>query len=214
MNYQYHILSNGIRIIHREVKGAVSHCGLMVNTGSRDEFEHESGLAHFIEHMIFKGTRKRRAYHVLSRIENTGGDLNAFTTKEESCIYASFLSPYYDQTLELFKDVAFNSVFPQKEIEKEKDVIIDEINSYNDSPAELIYDDFEDLIFANHPLGRNILGNIEHVERIKRTDIFRFVKRNYSTEQMVIASVGDIEMSKLVKLITKYFTPIVSDGIT
>jgi len=167
--------------------------------------EHESGMAHFIEHMIFKGTKKRKAYHVLSRIENVGGDLNAFTTKEETCVYASFLSQYYDQSLELFADVAFNSVFPQKEIEKEKDIIIDEINSYNDSPSELIFDDFEELVFKNHPIGRNILGNIKSVNSLKRTDIFRFIKRNYSTNQMVISSVGNIKFSRLIHIVEKYF---------
>lgn len=183
----------------------VSHCGLMVNTGSRDELENESGLAHFIEHMIFKGTRKRKAYHVLSRIENVGGDLNAFTTKEETCVYASFLSNYYDQSLELFADVAFNSTFPQKEIVKEKDVIIDEINSYNDSPSELIFDEFEEQVFKGHPIGRNILGDIDSVNKLKRTDIFRFVKRNYSTSQMVISSVGNIDFKRLVRMVEKYF---------
>ena len=182
----------------------------MVNTGSRDELETESGMAHFIEHMIFKGTKKRKAYHVLSRIENIGGDLNAFTTKEETCIYASFLKPYYDQTLELFADVAFNSVFPQKEIVKEKDVIIDEINSYNDSPAELIFDDFEDLIFKDHPLGRNILGSLKSVQKIKRNDIFRFIKNNYATKQMVISSVGNIQFEKLVRLVEKHFAEVSS----
>ena len=205
MGYQYYILENGIRIVHLEVRGNVSHCGLMVNTGSRDELPNESGMAHFIEHMIFKGTKKRKAYHVLSRIENIGGDLNAFTTKEETCIYASFLSPYYDQTLELFADVAFNSVFPQKEIEKEKDVIVDEINSYNDSPAELIFDDFEELIFNEHPLGSNILGDIEQVQKFRRNDIFRFINRNYSAREMVIASAGNIGFDKLVRLSEKYF---------
>lgn len=205
MGYQYHILKNGIKIIHREVKGNVSHCGLMVNTGSRDELEHESGMAHFIEHMIFKGTKKRKAYHVLSRIENIGGDLNAYTTKEETCIYASFLSPYYNQSLELFADVAFNSTFPQKEMEKEKDVIIDEINSYHDSPAELIFDDFEEMIFKGHSIGQNILGNTKSVEGFKRRDVFRFIKRNYSAHQMVISSVGNIKFKKLVMLIDQYF---------
>ncbi len=205
MEYQYHILKNGIKIIHREIPGKVSHCGLMVNTGSRDETESENGIAHLIEHLIFKGTNKRKAYHVLSRIENVGGDLNAFTTKEETCIYASFLSPYYKHSLELFADVAFNSIFPQKELEKEKDVIVDEINSYNDSPAELIFDDFEDLIFTGHSLGRNILGSINNVKTINRKSIFRFVKTNYSTDQMVIASVGQIKFQKLISLSEKYF---------
>ena len=159
----------------------MAHCGLMVNTGSRDENEQESGMAHFIEHLIFKGTKKRKAYHVLSRIENVGGDLNAFTTKEETCIYASFLQPYYEVSLELFADVAFNSVFPVKELKKEKDIIIDEINSYNDNPSELIFDDFEALLFDGHPLARNILGDIDHVKQFKKQDVLRFVKRNYST---------------------------------
>lgn len=205
MSYQFHILKNGIRVIHREVKGNVSHCGLMVNTGSRDELVTESGMAHFIEHMIFKGTKKRKAYHVLSRIENIGGDLNAFTTKEETCIYASFLSPYYNQSLELFADVAFNSTFPQKEMDKEKDVIIDEINSYNDSPAELIFDDFEEMIFEGHSIGLNILGNSKSVESFSRNDVLRFINRNYSTNQMVISSVGNIDFRKLINLAEKYF---------
>ena len=205
MSYQFATLKNGIRLVHREVDTNVSHCGLMVNTGSRDELLSENGVAHFIEHMIFKGTRKRKAYHVLSRIENFGGDLNAFTTKEETCIYASFLSPYYDQTLELFADVAFNSTFPRKEIEKEKDVIIDEINSYNDSPGELIFDDFEELLFGTHPLGRNILGSLESVGNLRRNDIFRFIKRNYSTQEMVIASVGNVRFDKLLAVVKKYF---------
>ena len=205
MEYQYHQLSNGIKIIHRELPGVVAHCGLMVNTGSRDEAEHENGMAHFIEHLIFKGTKKRKAYHVLSRIENVGGELNAYTTKEETCIYASFLHPYYDVSLELFADVAFNSVFPVKEIKKEKDIIIDEINSYNDSPAELIFDDFEALIFNGHPLAGNILGDTEHVRRFRKKDVLDFVKRKYSTSQMVLASVGQIKFDKLVQLVEKYF---------
>lgn len=205
LSYQYHQLKNGIKIIHKSVEGNVAHCGLMVNTGSRDENTHEHGMAHFIEHLIFKGTKKRKAYHVLSRIENVGGDLNAYTTKEETCIYASFLKPYYDVCLELFADVAFNSVFPLKEIKKEKDIVIDEINSYNDSPSELIFDDFETLIFNEHPLAGNILGNIESVKTFKKQDVFRFIKSNYSTHQMVISSVGQIKFEKLVKLVEQYF---------
>ncbi len=205
VEYQYYTLQNGIKIIHREIRGTVSHCGLMVNTGSRDETENENGIAHLIEHLIFKGTNKRKAFHVLSRIENIGGELNAYTTKEETCVYASFLSPYYKHSLELFADVAFNSIFPQKEISKEKDVIVDEINSYNDSPSELIFDDFEDLIFSGHSLGRNILGSIENVKTITRKDILRFIKSKYSTEQLVIASVGQIKFKKLIRLVEKYF---------
>lgn len=205
MSYQYHTLKNGIKVIHRNIPGAVAHCGIMVNTGSRDEEASESGLAHFIEHMIFKGTKKRKAYHVLSRIENNGGDLNAFTTKEETCVYASFLNPYYKQSLELFSDVAFNSIFPAKEMEKEKEVIIDEIHSYNDSPSELIFDDFENMIFQGHPLGRNILGDLDSVNSFTRNDLLRFITKNYRTNQMVIASVGNLPMNRLVNWAEQYF---------
>ncbi len=184
----------------------------MVNTGSRDEAENEEGIAHLIEHLIFKGTNKRKAHHVLSRIENVGGELNAFTTKEETCVYASFLSQFYERSLELFADVSFNSIFPQREISKEKDVIIDEINSYNDSPGELIFDDFEDLIYRGHSLGRNILGSIENIERIKRKDILRFIKSRYSTEELVIGSVGQINFKKLIKTVEKHFGEIKSSA--
>ncbi len=194
-----------MRIIHKPVEGMVSHCGLMVETGSRDESDNENGLAHMIEHLIFKGTKKRKTWHILSRIENVGGELNAYTTKEETAIYASFLSPYYERTLELFADVAFNSVFPEKEVEKEKAVILDEINSYNDSPSELIFDDFEDLIFAGHPLGRNILGTEEKILNYTREDILRFAGRHYSIQNMVLASVGAVDFEKLIKLAGKYF---------
>ncbi|HEY9114829.1 MAG TPA: pitrilysin family protein, partial [Bacteroidales bacterium] len=205
MAYQYHTLNNSIRIIHRFEKSNVSHVGLMVNTGTRDETEKESGMAHFIEHMVFKGTKKRSSWHVLSRIENVGGEMNAFTTKEETCLHASFHSPFYENCIELFSDITFHSVFPDKEIKKEKDVIIDEINSYNDNPSELIYDDFEGQLFKNHALGHNILGSLETVEKFSRQDIFRFINKNYSTNQMVLASVGDIDFKKLVMLAEKYF---------
>lgn len=205
MEYRTHQLNNGIRIIHRYLNSEVSHCGLMVDTGTREENTNESGMAHFIEHLIFKGTKKRKAYHVLSRLENLGGELNAYTTKEETCIYASFLSPYYAHSLELFADLAFQSVYPKKEIEKEKEVVIDEINSYNDNPAELIYDEFENQIFEGHPLGRNILGDIERIKLFERADVLRFVRRNYSADQMVVASVGRIDFTKLCKLVDRYF---------
>ncbi len=195
--------------MHRQTNSKVSHCGLMVNTGSRDEAELENGLAHLIEHLIFKGTNKRKAHHILSRIENIGGELNAYTTKEETCIYASFLSSYYEYSVELFADVAFNSIFPQREIEKEKDVIIDEINSYYDSPAELIFDEFEDQVFKGHSLGRNILGTIENIEKISRKDILRFINSHYSTKELVLASVGNIPFHKLVYLAEKHMGSII-----
>lgn len=197
-------LPNGIRVIHKEVAGAVGHIGLIINAGSRDEAPEEQGLAHYIEHTIFKGTKKRRAYHILSRLEDVGGELNAYTSKEETIIYASILAQHYDRAVELLFDIAFNSVFPEKEIKKEVDVITDEINSYLDSPSDLIFDDFEDLLYDGHPIGRNILGTTESLKTFNRDSILNFIKKNYNTDEMVLSSVGAISGAKLRKLIEKY----------
>jgi predicted Zn-dependent peptidase len=205
MVFETHTLSNGIRLVHRPVKAKVAHCGIILNTGSRDEQEEEWGIAHFIEHVVFKGTSKRRAYHILSRMEDVGGELNAYTTKEETCIYTTFLEKDYKRALELIADITFNSVFPEKELEKEKEVILDEINSYKDSPSELIFDDFEELLFKKDPIGRNILGTPKHIKAFKRDDILKFIQNNYHTDQMVISSVGDIPFKKLVKMVEKFF---------
>lgn len=204
MEYQNYTLPNGIRIIHKRDKSPVGYCGLIINAGSRDEEEQEHGMAHFIEHVVFKGTQKRKAYHILSRLDDVGGELNAYTTKEETCIYASFLKQDFKRAMELIYDITFNSVFPAKEIEKEKEVIIDEINSYKDSPAELIFDEFEEMIFANDPMGRNILGTPEHLKGFGRKEIQRFIDRNYNTDQMVFASVGNVSFKKVVTWAEKY----------
>lgn len=193
MMYQTYILSNGLKIIHQQVDGKAAYCGLIINAGSRDEREDEAGIAHFIEHVIFKGTEKRKAYHILSRMEDVGGELNAYTTKEDTCIYASFLPKDYERALELFADIIFDSVFPEKEIEKEKEVVIDEINSYKDSPGELIFDDFEELVYKGELIGRNILGSEENVRNLRREQILDFVRRNYRPQRMVISSVGNID---------------------
>jgi predicted Zn-dependent peptidase len=177
----------------------------MVNTGSRDELPGEEGLAHFIEHVIFKGTGKRKVHQVLGRLENIGADLNAYTTKEETCIHASFLSVYYDRAIELFADILFNSTFPEKEIDKEKDVVIDEINAYKDSPSELIFDEFEEMLFRGHPLGKSILGTPASVKRITRKRILGFIAGHYHTNQIVISSVGNIRFDRLVKLVNEAF---------
>ncbi|MFO8129922.1 MAG: pitrilysin family protein [Bacteroidales bacterium] len=198
-------LSNGIRVIHRRVSSPVAHFGLFINTGSRDEKEDENGMAHFIEHVFFKGTHKRKAYHVLNRLESVGGDLNAFTTKEITCLYATFLNAYYDRTLELISDIAFHSIFPEKELEKEKEVIIDEINSYKDSPYELIFDDFEELVFDGHPLGRNVLGEPRNIRKFHQQDVLGFISRNYAPEQMVLCSVGNVPTPKLQRLLDRYY---------
>ena len=205
VKHHQHTLNNGIRLVHIEQDSPVAHFGLLVNTGSRDEAADEHGMAHFIEHVIFKGTKKRRAYHILSRLDDVGGDLNAYTTKEETAFYASFLSQHYERTIELIGDIVFNSIFPAGELDKEREVIIDEINSYKDSPSELIFDDFEELIYANHPIGRNILGTPETINSFGRKDINKFLKNNYHTDQMVLCSVGKIKFDKLVRLAEKYF---------
>jgi predicted Zn-dependent peptidase len=203
--YQYFRLDNGIKLIHRQNSAPVSHLALMVNTGSRDEDLSENGVAHLIEHMIFKGTNKRKAFHVISFLENVGCDLNAYTTKEETCIHGTFLKAYYDRALELFADIAFNSVFPAKELEKEKEVILDEINSYKDSPSEEIFDEYENMLFSGHPIGRNILGTTDTVKSFNRNHILRFIKKKYKTSEIVISSVGNIDFEKLKKHVSRHF---------
>jgi predicted Zn-dependent peptidase len=205
MQYYFHTLSNGIRLVHKHADSYVAHCGLTINAGSRDELENEQGLAHFIEHLIFKGTHKRKAYHILSHMENVGGEINAYTSKEDTCIYATFMNSHYARCLDLISDIVFDSVFPEKEIEKEKDVVMDEINSYKDNPGEQIFDDFDGIIFNNHPLGCNILGTPSHLKKFRRNHIFEFLGKNYATHEMVVSSVGKIEFSKLIKLVERYF---------
>lgn len=206
MEYESFTLSNGIRIVHKHDSSTVANLGVLINAGSRDEAEHEHGIAHFIEHAIFKGTKKRKAFQVINRIEDVGGEINAYTTKEETCVYATFLDRYYERAIELFHDILFNSTFPDKELTKEKEVIIDEIYSYFDSPADLIYDDFEELLFANAPIGRNILGTAESIRKFRLSHIKKFIQNNYHTDQMVICSVGKIDFKKLTRFIQKYFS--------
>jgi len=205
MNLLFNTLGNGIRLVHHPLPGIVAYCGLVINTGSRDESAEEQGMAHFIEHMLFKGTGKRKAYHVLSRLEDVGGELNAYTTKEETAVFASFLKDDYERAIEILHDITFNSVLPEKEIEKEKDVIIEEINSYLDNPAELIFDDFEEQIFAGQSIGHNILGAPETVKSFTRKRLLDFISGNYNTDQIVFCSAGNIPDEKLIRLFKKYF---------
>lgn len=205
MKYLQHTLNNGIRIIHEPLNNGVAHCALLINAGTRDEQAGENGIAHFIEHVIFKGTHKRKAFHILSRMENVGGDLNAYTTKEETTVYCSFLPQYYERSLELISDIVFNSVFPEKEIQKEKDVVMDEINHYKDTPSEEIYDEFEKLIFKGHALGKDILGTPEDVKRINKDSVQQFIRNHYHTEQMVLSSAGNIPFERLIALAERYF---------
>ncbi len=203
--YHKHRLSNGIRLIHRQSSSPVSHCGMIINAGSRDELPEEQGLAHFIEHVIFKGTKHRKSFHIMSHMENVGGEINAYTSKEETCIYGSFMHPYYERWFDILSDITLQSTFPEKELVKEKDIVIDEINSYKDTPSEQIIDDFDEVVFDGHPLGRNILGTPNHLDSFSRQDIFDFLDRHYVSEEIVICSVGNIDFTRLIYLAEKYF---------
>lgn len=199
MNYNIHTLSNGLRIIHAPSLTKVAYCGFAVDAGTRDEKENEQGMAHFVEHLIFKGTQKRKAWHILNRMENVGGDLNAYTNKEETVVYSAFLTEHFSRALELLTDIVFHSTFPQHEINKEVEVIIDEIQSYEDTPSELIFDDFEDLIFKGHPLGRNILGNPAQLKSFTSRDALSFVSRYYKPTNMVLFVQANMDFKKVVK---------------
>lgn len=200
-----HVLGNGIRLVHHKVPGAVGHCGLIINAGSANETAEEHGIAHFIEHMFFKGTTRRKAYHILSRLEDVGGELNGYTTKEETAVHASFLNTDYERAIELISDVVFHSEFPSREIIKEKEVIMEEINSFRDNPGELIFDEFEEVIFPDQPIGRNILGNSSSVKSFNHRKILAFIRNNYFTDRMIFCSVGNIDDAKIIRLFTRYF---------
>lgn len=200
-----HTFPNGIRVIHQEVSNEVAHLGVFINAGSRDELEHEFGLAHFIEHAIFKGTVNRKAYHILTRMEDVGGEINAYTSKEETCIYSSFIHTHYKRAAELLSDISFHSNFPEKEILKEKSVIIDEINSYKDSPSEEIFDRFEDQLFNGHSLGHDILGTTKHLKSFNSDSIQAFIQRTWNSDQIVVSSVGKIPFKKLIALLRPLF---------
>lgn len=208
MEYFSSELSNGIRYIHVPSNRHVAHLAVVINAGTRDEKEDEHGIAHFIEHVIFKGTKKRKAYHILSRLEDVGGEIDAYTSKEDTVVYASFLKKYFNRAADLLSDILINSVFPEKEINKEKEVIYDEINSYFDSPSEQIYDDFENKIFSDHSLGFNILGDKESLKRFGKKEILDFIKRTYNTDKIVICSIGNLPFSKTEASIHKYFSVI------
>jgi predicted Zn-dependent peptidase len=198
-------LSNGLRVVYLNSSSYVSHIGLTFLAGSRYETENEVGLAHFLEHCLFKGTSKRKPFHILSRLDSVGGELNAYTSKEELCIHASFTNEHTERTIELLADITMNSNFPAKEIEKEKEIILDEINSYLDSPSDKIFDDFEALLFHNHPLGNNILGTQESVQSFDSKDLNRYVERLLTTNNCVISYVGSVHIKKIIKYLEKHF---------
>lgn len=211
MTYNIHTLPNGLRIIHAPNQSAVAYCGFAVDAGTRDEADNEQGMAHFVEHLLFKGTKKRHAWHILNRMEHVGGDLNAYTNKEETIVYSAFLAEHFPRAVELLSDIVFHSTFPQHEIDKEVEVIIDEIQSYEDSPSELIFDDFEELLFPNHPLGRNILGKPDLLHQFKSEDALRFTSRYYRPENMIFFVQGNVDFKRVVRLVEKSTADLISN---
>lgn len=204
MEYNVFTLSNGLKIIHKPEKSPVVYCGMVVNVGSRDENTSELGMAHFVEHLLFKGTKKRSSSRIINRLEQVGGELNAFTSKEETVVYATVLSEHFELAIELLADIIFNSVFPVREIEKEKIIVLDEIQSYNDSPSELIYDEFEEVIFDAHPIGHPILGTPATLQSFQREHILSFFESHFQPHQMVFYVVGNLSNTKLERLCHKY----------
>ncbi|PKP22914.1 MAG: peptidase M16 [Bacteroidetes bacterium HGW-Bacteroidetes-21] len=200
-----HTSSNGTRLIHMHRNSDVAYMAVIINTGTRDEAPKEHGISHFIEHLIFKGTQKRKAWQILSRLEDVGGEVDAFTTKEDTNLFAAFPAKYFERTFDLFSDIIFNSIFPEKEIVKEREVIIDEINSYKDSPAEQIFDDFEEILYDGHPLGRNILGTEKSLKKIGLQEIKDFIAAKYNTDQIVVCCMGNVDFSKILFWFEKYF---------
>jgi len=199
------ILSNKLTVLYLHYPDSlVTHCGLMMKAGTRDEEKGKDGLAHFIEHCLFKGTKHRKSFHILNRLEVIGGELNAYTTKEETCLHASVMNRYFERAIDLIADVAYNSIFPEKEIEKEKEVITDEIRSYQDNPYEQIFDDFETQIFKGHTLGHNILGTEESIRKFKRKDLLKYVRDLYDPSNMIFAVSGNIGMEEVMRLTEKY----------
>ena len=201
--YNTYTLNNGLRIIHRPSAGKVVYCGYQIAAGTRHELPGEEGMAHFCEHMTFKGTSRRNAMQIINSLEQLGGDLNAFTNKEDTTFYCAIQKEHIGKAVSLLTDIVFCSTYPQHEIDKEVEVICDEIESYNDSPAELIYDEFENMLFKGHPLGHNILGDAEQLQTYKTEDALRFVRRNYRPNNAVFFIYGDVEFKKIIKTVEK-----------
>lgn len=199
MEYITHTLSNGLRMVHLPSESPVAYCGFTVNAGARDENPEEHGLAHFVEHILFKGTEKHRANYILNRMEQVGGELNAYTTKEETFVYSIFMREHFLRAFDLLVDLVFHSIFPEAQIEKERDVILDEISSYEDSPSELIFDDFENLLFKGHALGHNILGDEASLEQLGPESGRSFMRRFYTPDNMVFFSMGNVPLGRIVQ---------------
>ncbi|RDC66075.1 M16 family metallopeptidase [Adhaeribacter pallidiroseus] len=208
-DYHIHTLPNGIRVLHKQVTHTkIAHCGFILDIGSRDENPEQQGLAHFWEHMAFKGTTKRKSFHILNRLETVGGELNAYTTKEKLCFYASLLESHFEKAFDLLTDITFNSVFPKKEIEKERGVILEEMAMYLDTPEDAVIDEFDNVVFGSHPLGNNILGTKESVSSFTKPSFQAFIDQNLSTSALVFCSVSNWPFEKVLKLADKFLSEI------
>ena len=209
IDYDIHEYPNGIRLLHKQVLHTkIAHCGFMLDVGSRDEGPHQQGLAHFWEHMAFKGTHKRKSFHILNRLETVGGELNAYTTKEKICFYATLLSTHFERAFELLTDLTFNSTFPGRELEKERGVILEEMSMYQDAPEDAIIDDFDTVVFGEHPLGVNILGTRESVSGFSSDDFHAFYNENVRTDRLVFSSVSNLPFKDVKRLADKFLAPL------
>lgn len=209
LEYQQHTFPNGIRLVHKQVMHTkLAHCGFMLDVGSRDEKTDQIGIAHFWEHMAFKGTTKRKAFHIINSLESVGGELNAYTTKEKICFHASLLVNFFDKAVDILTDITFNSIFPEKEIEKERGVILEEMSMYLDAPEDAIHDEFDDVIYQNHALGYNILGTEDSVKSFQKSDFEKFIKENIDTSKIIFSSVSNLPFEKVIKTVERYLNEI------
>ncbi|MEQ8324206.1 MAG: pitrilysin family protein [Vicingaceae bacterium] len=199
-------LNNGLIHIHEPAFNAnVGYAAVVIACGSRDEKEGQKGIAHFLEHCLFKGTVKRRAHHIINRLETVGAEIDAYTTKEYTCIYTVFMNNYLERALELMSDILFHSQFPERELDREKNVILDEIQSYRDNPSEQIFEDFEDLIFKDHPLAGSILGSSKSVKGLNRSALIDFHQKYYSPTNLLLSTSVNVSDKKIARLAAKYF---------
>lgn len=204
-----HTFRNGIRLVYKQVNNTkIAHCGFIVDVGARDENPNQLGLAHFWEHMVFKGTQKRKAFHILNRLDSIGGELNAYTTKEKICFYASVLDNHFDKAVDLLTDITFDSIFPERQIEREKNVILEEMAMYLDNPEDAIQDDLDSLVFSGHPLGNNILGTKESIASFAKLDFQRFLRQKLNTQKIVFSVVSNLPLKKVIRMCERYFNDI------
>ena len=202
-------LDNGIRVVHKQVTNTkILHCGIILDIGSRDEGPEQYGMAHFWEHMAFKGTKRRKAYHIINSLDSVGGELNAYTTKEKICFYASVLDSFDDKAVELLTDITFNATFPQKQLEKERQVILEEMAMYEDTPEDAIQDELDEIVFKGHSMAHNILGTRKNVKGFSRQDFSEFINANIDTDRIVVSFIGNLPLKRIKKLANKHLAPI------